>query len=102
MSYGVGGSYTVTKRLKVRAGVNRVDFSNTTNDVMAFAAIDVASRPQLPGMGNITMRENTNVLLMSANVLNRNSSPEVLNVQPVGQLILDYGYLEVPWHWNIA
>ncbi len=38
-SYGVGVNYAVSKRLTVRAGLNKLNLSYNTNDVMFFAAI---------------------------------------------------------------
>lgn len=38
-SYGVGVNYAVNKRLTVRAGLNKLNLSYNTNDVMFFAAI---------------------------------------------------------------
>ena len=35
MSYGIGGSYAINDRLKVRAGINKVDMGYNTNNVIA-------------------------------------------------------------------
>jgi len=94
MSYGVGGSYAIGKRLKVRAGINRVDFTNTTNDVMTFVAVDVASRPTELAMANIRLNGDANVYLISANTLG-GASAGAMDDQ-MGQLIMDYGYIELP------
>ena len=96
MSYGVNGSYAITKRLKVRAGVNRVDFSNSTNDVLAFNATDVVSQTQSSGIANISFNQEANLSLVSGSTVERSSAPEALNTMQRGDIVQDYGFIEVP------
>ena len=51
MSYGVNGSYAINKKLKIRAGINRVDLGQTTNDVLIFENDNQAAR--LNGASNL-------------------------------------------------
>jgi hypothetical protein len=96
MSYGITGSYAISKRLRVRAGVNRVDFTNRTSDVLAFEAVEVATQTQPAVMANISPYEDANVLLMSGASVNRTSAPEAINTMQRGDMTLDYGFIEVP------
>ena len=98
ISYGVGGSYEVAKRLKVRAGVNRIDFSNTTNEVMAFATVGGTSQPTELALATVRLNADANVYLMSASPLLRGgSSSNIASMQEdLGQLVMDYGYVELP------
>jgi hypothetical protein len=96
MSYGVSGSYSIGKRLKIRAGVNRVDFSNSTNDVLAFETGDVVSQSNTSGIDNISQSRSTNVLLFSGTTMDRSSAPAPINAMQRADMILDYGFIEVP------
>jgi len=96
MSYGITGSYALSKRLKLRAGVNRVDFSNRTSDVLAFEAVEMATQTPSAVMANISPNEDSNVLLMSGASVNRNLAPEAINTMQRGDMTLDYGFIEVP------
>ncbi|WP_422106715.1 hypothetical protein [Winogradskyella sp.] len=101
MSYGITGTYAVSKRLKIRAGVNRVNLNQTTADVLAFAGGDFASRGVEGGeqsqMGNITPKtELGNITFMSANVFNSSTSPELFNTKTPGNIDQRFGFIEVP------
>lgn len=98
LSFGVGGSYAVTKRLKIRAGVNRVDFSNTTNDVMAFSAVGGSTQPSELALATVKLNANSNVYLMSASPLMKDTNSGLITSMQddLGQLVMDYGFIELP------
>ncbi len=98
MSYGISGAYAISSKLKVRAGINRVNLNQTTSDVLAFTDGEFASRgTQQTQMGNISAKNGSgDVTLMSANVFNRNSSPELFNTKIAGDLDQRFSFIEVP------
>ncbi|WP_299112110.1 hypothetical protein [uncultured Winogradskyella sp.] len=97
MSYGISGTYAVSDKLKVRAGINRVNLSQTTSDVYTFTGGEFASRGDEVQIGNINPRNGLgNITIMSVNVFNRSSSPEVFNTKIAGNLDQRFGFIEVP------
>ncbi|NRB59503.1 MAG: hypothetical protein HRU50_06100 [Winogradskyella sp.] len=102
MSYGITGSYAISDRIKVRAGVNRVNLNYTTSGVYAFSGSDIIvassdnASQSSQSQGNITLREGANVALMSSKVMNRASAPEVFNTKLTGDLDQRFGFIEIP------
>jgi hypothetical protein len=95
MSYGISGSYAVSKKLKVRAGVNRVNLNYATSDVFAFSESQTASR-SAEAQGNIAFKEGSAISIVSSTVLNRSSTPELFNAKITGDLDQRFGFIEVP------
>lgn len=108
VSYGLKGSYAINKRLKITTGVNRVNFSNTTNDVIALSskgfsatispiALNSAEQPVNDNLSNVQLNINNNdgslVLLSRANV---NFVPESINATGNGDLNQTFGFIEIP------
>jgi hypothetical protein len=99
MSYGITSAYAVSKKLKIRAGINRVSLNQTTSDVFAFTGPETASRgPQQEQLsGNITFNsKKQNVLLMSSKMLGISSAPEAFNTYTTGEIDQRFGFIEVP------
>ncbi len=109
MSYGITGTYAISRKVKIRAGVNRVNLSQTTSNVFAFTGEEFSAR----GVGNLTApnttnnnannlssgnidNNGTNVLLMSANMLDNNTTPEIFNSKAAGNIDQRLGFIEVP------
>ncbi|MBC2843806.1 hypothetical protein [Winogradskyella flava] len=100
MSYGITGSYAITKKLKIRAGINRVNLSQTTANVLAFSNNEFAARSS-SNSGSRPINENikskgSNVVLMSGNMLNGNTTPELFNAKTTGNVDQRFGFIEVP------
>ncbi|WP_299363871.1 hypothetical protein [Winogradskyella sp.] len=98
MSYGISGAYAISKKLKVRAGINRVNLSQTTSGVLAFNGGEFASRggDEVP-TGNINPKAGIgNITLMSANMFDRNTTPEIFNTKTTGNIDQRFGFIEVP------
>jgi len=92
-SYGVGLNYAVSKRLTVRAGLNKLNLSYNTSDVMFFAAI---SPPTLDAI-------NPNPIGSFIQVMNPAEAHEGLENfelsirdENMGILRQEMGYYEVP------
>ncbi len=97
MSYGIAGSYAVSKKLKIRTGVNRVNLSQATSDVFAFTGAETAARGIVATFGNITFKDGVQtVSLMSSKMLDRSSAPEVFNTKTAGDVDQRFGFIEVP------
>ena len=96
MSYGVTGSYAINDKLKIRAGINRVDVGYTTNDVLIFENSNLAARTSAP-MDNVKMATgNARYSIYSADNFNFNNGPTVLLTQEQGSLDQQLGFIEVP------
>lgn len=97
ISYGIAGSYAVSKKLKIRAGINRVNLNQITSDVFAFDGAETAARGIDAQFSNITFKDRGHsVSLMSSKMLNRSSAPEVFNTKIAGDIDQRFGFLEVP------
>lgn len=97
MSYGIIGSYAISKKIKVRAGINQVNLSQTTADVFAFTGADNAARGIDAQFGNISFKNGDHsVSLMSSDMLNRSSTPEIFDTKIAGNIDQQFGFIEVP------
>ncbi|OZV70772.1 outer membrane protein [Winogradskyella aurantia] len=97
MSYGIAGSYAISNRLKIRAGINRVNLNQTTADVFAFVGAQSSANGVMARMPNVDYKSNVaSIALMSSEMMNRNSSPELFNTKIAGNLEQRFGFLEVP------
>ena len=96
MSYGIGGSYAVNDKLKIRAGINKVSLGYGTSDVVAFNDADgmIASNA---GLRNIKFNnQSQDETFVSAQNVNFASAPEVFKTNLKGSLDQQFGYIEVP------
>ncbi|WP_138432466.1 hypothetical protein [Winogradskyella algicola] len=98
MSYGITGSYAISNKLKVRAGINRVNLSQSTSNVFALSGSETASRnAEVSVMGNINPRAGfENISLMSTDMFDRNTTPEIFNSRSSGNIDQRFGFIEVP------
>ena len=97
MSYGISGSYAISNKLKIRAGVNRVSLNQSTNDILAFTGTETASRGIDGSFNNINFSNGVQTIsLMSSDVISRSSAPELLNTKVSGKLDQRFGFIEVP------
>ncbi|HLT33130.1 MAG TPA: hypothetical protein VKZ98_05015 [Aquaticitalea sp.] len=99
MSYGVGGSYAINDRLKVRTGINKVDLGYRTENVIAFRSIGFMSQSTAAHttISNIDMSQNAeNMTYLSSESLNKNITPEIMNTKTQGTIDQRFGFIEVP------
>ncbi|MEM9679091.1 MAG: hypothetical protein AAF901_02105 [Bacteroidota bacterium] len=99
MSYGINGSYAITDRLKVRTGIQRVDLSYATNDVLVFEGAGTQARGASAEIGNINYKNNIpDIAILSSRTLDRSTTPETLLANPKlgGNLDQRLGFIEVP------
>lgn len=104
MSYGITGAYAVNDKLKVRAGINRVDLGYSTNDVIfynnpqAIAGFDLnTSTNSNSEMQNINLRSETaNSSFLSASSLSLNNTPEIIKENALVSIDQQFGFIEIP------
>ncbi|WP_407557098.1 hypothetical protein [Winogradskyella sp. 4-2091] len=97
MSYGIAGSYAISKKLKIRAGINRVNLNQSTSDVYAFTGAETAARGVEAEFSNIAFNGNQDhVSIMSSMMMNRSSVPEIFNTKTAGKIDQKFGFIEVP------
>ncbi len=98
MSYGISGSYAINDKIKVRAGINKVDLGYSTNGIIAFNDMNSFSgKPGNAELRNINFKNQgtTNAYLSTSNI-NVNSAPQFLVSNADGSLEQQFGYIEVP------
>lgn len=97
LSYGIAASYSINKKLKVRAGINSVGFDYRTNGVLTS---DVSSRSSINSVGDInTIKFNQNASAtnyMSSRVMQLSDAPEVVKTADLSGLEQRFGFIEVP------
>ncbi len=99
MSYGVKGSYAINNRLKIKAGINRVNLNNITNDVITLSDESIIARASATNtLGNINLNNSNNgtLMVMSRSSFSDASVPESIKTIPVGDLDQRFGFIEVP------
>ncbi|WP_425076467.1 hypothetical protein [Psychroserpens sp. S379A] len=96
MSYGITGSYAVSKKLKIRAGVNKVQLGYKTNDVLIFEN----TNPVALGTRQIA---NVNLVdsmsqhsIYSAKNFKFDNAPATLFTKEHGSIDQQLGFIEVP------
>ncbi|QNK76770.1 hypothetical protein H7F37_11640 [Winogradskyella sp. PAMC22761] len=97
MSYGITGSYAISNKIKIRTGINRVNLNQTTTDVFAFTGAETAARGLNGSFSNITFSEDKqSVSLMSSEMMNRSSAPELLKNISKSEIDQRFSFIEVP------
>lgn len=103
VSYGIGLSYAINKRVTVRTGVNKVSLNYDTNDVELYAGLDQG------GFGNLDSPSETGFMnfakMVSASRANATNSRAESSLVVAGEIVTDkftgsinqkMGYIEVP------
>lgn len=102
MSYGVGGSYAINNRIKVRAGINKVNMGYNTDNVMAYRSINPSSTAK-SNMSNVNVSNTAeNMTYLSTESLKYDNSPEILNSKATGSINQRFGFIEVPMELEYA
>ncbi len=97
MSYGINGAYKISKKLKVRTGINRLDINQKTSNVIAFIGANATARGSNAVYNNISFNPSaSNVSIISLAMLDKNTTPELFNTKLSGDLEQQLGFLEVP------
>jgi len=106
LSYGLNVAYEVSKKLKIRSGVHRVNYGYSTNDVVFSSALRAASTDRL---ANIDYSPNSESIVVQSKDSPKNqdafNSKEIaLSDAPSldGRMVQQLGYIEVPLELNYA
>lgn len=97
MSYGIAGSYKVSEKLKVRAGVNRVDLNYITSNIVTFTGTELFMRGENMHSSNIKYKEELQTIsFMNAGKYNLISKPDITDAKIAGDIDQRFGFIEVP------
>ncbi|WP_204344424.1 hypothetical protein [Psychroserpens algicola] len=95
VSYGVKGSYAISEKLKIRAGINKVDLGYSTNNVLSFDGTSPAASAQQ--IKNVRLNDSiNNSAFVSANNISFATGPEILFTKEQGSISQQLGFIEVP------
>ncbi|WP_405400033.1 hypothetical protein [Maribacter sp. Asnod2-G09] len=108
MSYGVSVAYSVTKKLTIRSGINKVDYGYDTEDVAFSSSSSLGSNNGQ--LTNIDYAETSSTLKISSNRVasekfnTTNSTQDITAKSPTreGYMSQQFGYLELPVELNYA
>lgn len=96
LSYGIGGSYMVSNKVSIRTGINNINLSYSTNDVIYQTKLNSAINNNVP---TISRNSNgSNVTFSSKNNIQNTLNGDVENVtiNNSGSIKQDLSYIEVP------
>jgi opacity protein-like surface antigen len=99
MSYGLKGSYAVTNKLKIRAGINKVDLGYSINNVVVYNGFGTTVNSLQPrNSGHINFSNKTqNTTVLSSQSLNSSAIPEIISTNVNGSLNQELGFIEIPF-----
>lgn len=110
MSYGINASYALSKKLKVRSGINRVNLSYNTNNVIAFSIINASVNSATLNRLSSTASDNigeikaitaeNGISIMSASSFN--SSDSALLSSSNTSINQSFGFIEIPLELQYA
>ena len=96
MSYGINGSYALNKKLKIRAGINKVQLGYKTNDVLIFENTNPVARGNRQ-IANVNLVDSMSQhSIYSARNFKFENAPATLFTQELGSLDQQLSFIEVP------
>jgi len=105
LSYGLTVSYGISKKLSIRSGLHKVDYSYDTNEISFSASISASTNNQIDNINYVSTSKNLVVRNTEDSKLSQQaSSLEVAAQNPArdGRMVQDFGYLELPVEINFA
>lgn len=105
LSYGLSVAYEVSRKLKIRSGIHRVDYGYNTNDVEFSSSLTSSTNGQISSINYAATSKNLVVnskTSSNSNLEAVNNSIDVLAQNPArdGVMSQQLGYLEVPLELN--
>ena len=96
MSYGINGSYAVSKKFKIRAGINKVQLGYKTKDVLIFENTNpvASANRQIANVNLIDSMSQHSIY--SARNFKFDNAPAALFTKEQGSLDQQLGFIEVP------
>ena len=93
LSYGIGGSYLITDRISIKTGINNINLSYNTNDVLFRNSLSTTNN----NIKALSRNENSETMVFSApNSKNDIGDVVILLSEKTGTLKQDLSYIEVP------
>ncbi|WP_158975072.1 outer membrane beta-barrel protein [Cellulophaga sp. L1A9] len=105
LSYGIAVAYEVSRKLKVRTGIHKVDYGYNTNQIEFSSSVNGAATVQIanidykPTSKNIVVQSELSLDTKGAAIAN-DVTAKSANLN--GDLSQQFGYLEVPLELNYA
>lgn len=98
MSYGVNGSYAINEKLKIRAGINKVNLGYNTNDVIVYKDAGISLIGSFTrNTSNIKFNDKTeNTSILSTQNLSFAVAPEIVASNVKASLNQELGFIEIP------
>jgi hypothetical protein len=97
MSYGVRGSYAVSGKLSVRAGVNKVTLGYSTDDVFVLKNASATPSDQRFALRNVALKDEIQgTSFVSVEEFNFAQIPSVISNQIIGSIDQKLGFIEIP------
>jgi hypothetical protein len=99
VGFGVGVSYAVNKKFSIRTGLNKVNMSYDTNDILFFTSFESKT------LKNVRTTASSRMIQVQSNISNNTSIPSETEILPFennftnqnnGLLRQEMGYLEMP------
>ena len=105
LSYGLGVSYDISKKLKIRSGIHKVDYGYDTNDITFSSSLVASTSAQITNIDYTSTSRN----LVVENSSQRQASQEfeandIIAQSPSrnGRMVQEFGYVEVPMELNYS
>lgn len=105
LSYGVAVAYEVSKKLKVRTGIHKVDYGYSTNQIEFSSSVNGASTVQIT---NIDFKQSSKNIVVQSELSSDTKPQSIANDVSAkspklnGDISQQFGYLEVPLELNYA
>jgi hypothetical protein len=97
MSYGVRGSYAVSEKLSVRAGINKVTLGYSTDDVFVLNNASSTPSDQRFALRNVALKDEIQgTSFVSVEEFDFAQIPSVISNQIIGSIDQKLGFIEVP------
>ena len=112
MSYGVTGSYAINDRIKIRAGINKVELGYSTQNVIVSGGVNASvattsvnnfDDSEVNGFSSQSRARSTNInisaqntSILSADNVVLSSAPEIIASQQLSSLDQRFGFIEIP------
>ena len=104
LSYGLAVAYDLGKRLKIRSGINKIDYGYETNEVAFSSSI---SQSSVAIINNIDFSESSKTIVLESKRTNSSSLSDAVtngfsqeSLSRDGNISQQIGYLEVPLELN--
>lgn len=101
MSYGLSVSYQISKKLRIRSGISKVDYGYNTNDVEFSSSLISSTNGEITNIDYARTSEN---LVVESSKSNNSlvQKDAFAAITRNGEMAQQFGYLEIPMELNYA